>query len=73
VIGSSAALKMQAAMAEVGSLPMLALLVAFPHPQGLPGVPVLPFDGAAVVNSPHIQWIAVDSSKPVSCLNLLCT
>jgi predicted NAD/FAD-dependent oxidoreductase len=63
--GTKAGLQMQEAMSGVKSAPQLALLLTYPAP--VPGAaPLLPFDGAAVVNSPYIQWISVDSAKPVS-------
>jgi hypothetical protein len=90
--GTTAGNKMQQAMSEVGSTPMLALLMAY-QPQELPLeqqaaaaaaaaaagqgeqqqqqqqhaelVLDLPFDAAAVVNSEEIQWICMDSKKPV--------
>jgi hypothetical protein len=76
---------MQQAMSEVGSTPMLALLMAY-QPQELTLeqqaaaagqgeqqqqqqhaelVLDLPFDAAAVVNSQEIQWVCMDSKKPV--------
>jgi hypothetical protein len=84
---------MQQAMSEVGSTPMLALLMAY-QPQELSLeqqaaaaaavaaavgqgeeqqqqqqhaelVLDLPFDAAAVVNSQEIQWVCMDSKKPV--------
>jgi hypothetical protein len=84
--GTTAGSKMQQAMSEVGSTPMLALLMAY-QPQELTLeqqaaaaaggqgeqqqqqyaelVLDLPFHAAAVVNSPEIQWICMDSKKPV--------
>lgn len=71
---------MQSAMAEVGSTPILALLMAYQPleasmaaaaEQGTLGATAatqvlqLPFEAAAVVNSEEISWICVDSSKPV--------
>lgn len=78
--GSTAGTKMQSAMAQVGSTPILALLMAYQPieatmaaaaEKGTLGAaaatPILrlPFDAAAVINSEEIQWIAVDSNKPV--------
>lgn len=62
--GTKAGLQMQEAMSGVKSSPQLALLLTYPAP--VPGAgPLLPFDAAAVVNSPYIQWISVESAKPV--------
>lgn len=89
---------MQQAMSQVGSTPLLALLMAY-QPEEVPleqqaaaaaaagqdaqqqqqhAKPVLelPFDAAAVVNSQEIQWLCMDSRKPVrggrGALQLLC-
>lgn len=92
---------MQQAMSEVGSTPLLALLLAYQpievplqqqaaaaaasadgnNPQqqqqqeedkvaqlGAKPVLQLPFDAAAVINSEELQWVCVDSNKPVSVL-----
>lgn len=93
--GTTAGTKMLQAMSEVGSTPLLALLMAYqpqeaslaaqqqqeqqqPQEQeqggGQNAKPVLnlPFDAAAVVNSEEIQWVCMDSAKPVSGRDSVC-
>lgn len=48
-------------MAGVGSIPQMALLLAYDQQQ-----PVLPFEAATVTGSEQIQWICNDTAKPVS-------
>ena len=93
--GTPAGAKLQAAMAQVGSKPLLVLMAAWQPPElpleeqtegdaaeqqagggggGLeaarrpPPVVPLPFDAAAVSGSDEIQWISLDSTKPVRML-----
>eukprot|EP00877_Chromochloris_zofingiensis_P000364 jgi/Chrzof1/10328/Cz04g38020.t1 len=59
ISGSSAGVNLQAAMAGVGSIPQMALLLAYDQQQ-----PVLPFEAATVTGSEQIQWICNDTAKP---------
>jgi predicted NAD/FAD-dependent oxidoreductase len=46
-------------MRDVRPSPLMTLMVAFPR-----SLDPIPWDGAVVTNSPVLQWVSRDSSKP---------
>ena len=46
-------------MRDARASPLMTLMVAFPR-----RLAPVPIDGAVVTNSPVLEWIARDSSKP---------
>ncbi len=56
---SEAVTSMLQLMRDARASPLMTLMVAFPQ-----RLAAVPFDGAAVTNSPVLEWVARDSSKP---------
>lgn len=56
---SEAAASMLQLMRNAQASPVMTLMVAFPQ-----CLAPVPFDGAVVTNSPVLEWVARDSSKP---------
>ena len=56
---SEAVTSMLQLMRDARASPLMTLMVAFPR-----RLASVPFDGAVVTNSPVLEWVARDSSKP---------
>lgn len=64
---AEAVTKAVAAVAALPRVPLFCLMATFPGNER-----VLPFDAAVCTESAGTAWVALDSSKPVRCIRLMC-